>query len=83
LKWLRSPTPESAILLAVAFRANPIDALAAAGFLSDGDTLVSEPDPELEAIPSVRLTAELYRRARAEDHKRLQANLDPFAGDRK
>lgn len=75
--WLRKPTPESAIMLAIAYQADPIEALAAAGFLSDGHLVTTEPDAELKDIPSVRLTAELYRRARLADERRRE---DPFEG---
>lgn len=76
--WMSRPTPQSAILLAIAYRADPIEALTVAGFLPGGDLEVGAADPELQGIPSVRLTAELYRRAREAESRRERK--DPFAG---
>jgi hypothetical protein len=74
------PTPQSAILLAIAYRADPIEALRVAGFLTIGNLDAGAPDPELQDIPSVRLTAELYRRARESDRIRSETKHDPFEG---
>lgn len=78
--WMSRPTPQSAILLAVAYRADPIEALRVGGFLTMGDLDTGAPDPELQAIPSVRLTAELYRRAREAERERGDTKHDPFEG---
>lgn len=80
LVWLQRPTAESAIMLAIAYRANPIEALTVAGFLTNGELTATDPDAELKDIPSVRLTAELYRRAREADRARQVPERDAFEG---
>lgn len=78
--WMSHPTAESAIMLAIAYRANPIEALTVAGFLTNGELTATDPDAELKDIPSVRLTAELYRRAREADRSRRGPERDAFEG---
>lgn len=80
LAWMGHPTPESAIMLAVAYRANPIEALTVAGFLTNGELTATDPDAELKDIPSVRLTAELYRRARESERVHGRPERDAFEG---
>lgn len=80
LKWMHDgATVEAVINLAIAYDADVIQALVAAGWLKRelvGDLNL---DAALRKLSSVKLTAELYRRARAHEMKR-ERECD---GDRK
>lgn len=60
LKWMRDPSPEAVIAFAVAYDADVITALVAAGWLNDVDESEAA---IIRKLPTVKLTAELHRRA--------------------
>lgn len=69
LKWMHSPTPEHVIRLAVAYNADLIAGLVAAGLLPEADAANLNLDRTLKSQPTVKLAAELYRRALATSRK--------------
>lgn len=60
LKWMHDPTLEAAISFALAYDADVITALVAAGWFNSVDESQAN---ILRSLPSVKLTAELHRRA--------------------
>lgn len=72
-RWMSDgATPGQVIALAVAFDADVIEALVAAGWLDAGEVAGLNIDSALQALSSVKLTAELYRRAKAAEDARAQ-----------
>ena len=63
LRWMRDPSPDQVISLAVAYNADVVEALVAAGWLAEGDVGLLNLDVTLRRLSSVKLTRELYRRA--------------------
>lgn len=64
LKWMRDgASPEAVIALAVAYNADVIGALVAAGWLPAEDVANLNFDAALRRLSSVKLTAEIHRRA--------------------
>jgi hypothetical protein len=67
LKWMHDPSPEAVMAFAHAYGANVIEALIAAGWLND----VEESERAIvRKLPSVKLAAELYRRALVREQSR-------------
>lgn len=63
-RWMSDKaTPEQVIALAVAYEADVIEALVAAGWLAAGDVENLNVDMVLRRLSAVRLTGELHRRA--------------------
>lgn len=60
LKWMRDPSPEAVIAFALAYDADVITALVAAGWLNDVDESEAA---IIRKLSTVKLTAELHRRA--------------------
>lgn len=60
LKWMRDPSPEAVIAFALAYDVNVVEALVAAGWLNSMD---ESQQNLLRHLSSVKLTAELHRRA--------------------
>jgi hypothetical protein len=64
LRWLNDGTPpRAAILIAIAYRADPFAALIAADVIDEGEIPALASLTPLNRVPQVRLTAELHRRA--------------------
>lgn len=79
-RWMSDrATPEQVIGLAVAYDADVIEALVAAGWLDVADVEDLNVDTILRKLSSLRLTRELYRRALV---KSGQAHGDVFAAER-
>jgi hypothetical protein len=76
LKWMHRPTPEHVIGLAVAYNADLIAALVAAGMLPAEDVKNLNLDATLKSTPTVKLAAELYRRALAHSKSTEQSVFD-------
>lgn len=72
-RWMSDgATPAQVIALALAFDADVIEALVAAGWLEAHEVAGLNIDSALQALSSVKLTAELYRRARAAEALRAR-----------
>lgn len=79
LKWMHDPvSPEAVITLARAYHADLLRAFVAAGWLDEKDLQLTM-DEALQKVASVKLTAELHRRAvRAYEKLRAEVDKDVF-----
>lgn len=79
LRWMHNGTsPEQVIAFAIAYNADIIQALVAAGWISESDLENLNLASALRSLTEVELAGELYRRALAQQ----RSGPDPFAGDR-
>jgi len=65
-RWRRenaTPSAEALIAIARAYDANPIDALAAAGYLDDGDIQSADLIAAIKSANSQQLIEEIFRRS--------------------
>jgi hypothetical protein len=69
-------TPEAVIELAIAYNADPIQAMVAAGWLRADLVKDLNLDGALRKLSSVKLTAELHRRAVQADRPRHRSVFD-------
>lgn len=70
-RWMSDgATPQQVIALAVAYNADILEALVAAGWLAEDDVKNVNLDGVLRKLSAVKLTAELYRRATEQEERR-------------
>lgn len=77
LAWMREPTPQHAIGLALAYNADILGALVAVGLLTHEEAERLNLDKALAKLSSIKLTGELYRRAVAQARRHAE-ELDVF-----